>query len=381
MVNHCRNPASDVLIVGGGIVGLGIAIELALEGVSVKVLSRSLQESATYAAAGMLAPQVDSLPSKAMVDLCLRSNVMYPAWIEKLEELSQLESGYWPCGVLAPVYVAPKDEMKRIEFNVPTAQWLNQDAVHQKQPGLSPEVVGGWWHPEEGQVDNRALAQTMRKAAYQLSVSIHDGVVVESIQQNNGEVTSIKTCVGNFQSGHYILATGAWSSELLPVSVYPKKGQMLSFKTPFQSAGNARNTKEEMTLRVVLFGHDIYIVPRQDGRILIGATSEEVGFTNHNTPAGIQQLLERAIRLYPKLQNYTIEESWWGFRPATPDELPILGQSHLKNLTLAIGHYRNGILLAPVTASLIADLILHHRADALLKDFCWERFHSTQNVS
>ena len=113
----------------------------------------------------------------------------------------------------------------------------------------------------------------------------------------------------------------------------------------------------------VLYGQEIYIVPRKNRSVIIGATSEDVGFTPHNTPAAIQSLLQKAIRLYPQLQDYPIEEFWWGFRPATPDELPILGTSTCKNLTFAVGHYRNGILLAPVTAALIADLISEQKSD------------------
>jgi thiazole synthase len=126
----------------------------------------------------------------------------------------------------------------------------------------------------------------------------------------------------------------------------------------------------------VLYGADIYLVPRRDGRILIGATVEDVGWTPHNTAAGIHTLLGQAIRLYPELQDWSIQECWWGFRPATPDELPILGTSPCENLTFATGHYRNGILLAPVTAVLLADLIGEQKSDPLLEHFRYDRFYT-----
>ncbi|MHC5729364.1 MAG: FAD-dependent oxidoreductase, partial [Nostoc sp.] len=163
-----------------------------------------------------------------------------------------------------------------------------------------------------------------------------------------------------------------WSNELLPLPVRPKKGQMLSVRIP--------EFVPELSLKRVLFGQDIYIVPRRD-RLIIGATSEDVGFIPDNTPEGIQTLLQAAIRLYPQLKHYPIQEFWWGFRPATPDELPILGTSHCQNLTLATGHYRNGILLAPVTAALIADFILEQKSDPLLADFHYSRFQSQPSTS
>jgi glycine/D-amino acid oxidase-like deaminating enzyme len=129
-----------------------------------------------------------------------------------------------------------------------------------------------------------------------------------------------------------------------------------------------------LPLQQVLFGDDIYIVPRQDGKIIVGATSEDVGFAPHNTLQGVKQLMTAAMRLFPPLQQFPIHETWWGFRPATPDELPILGTSAADNLTLATGHYRNGILLTPITAKLIADLVWHQQADNLLSAFSWQRF-------
>ena len=172
------------------------------------------------------------------------------------------------------------------------------------------------------------------------------------------------------------MATGAWSNELFPLPVRPVKGQMLSVKVP--------GFNSELSLSRVLYGEDIYIVPRRDGRIILGATCEEVGFTPGNTPVGIQTLLEAAIRLYPQLQNYPIEEFWWGFRPTTPDELPILGNSWCKNLILATGHHRNGILLTPITAKLVADIVLEEteeQSDSLLNHFHYSRFHNSASKS
>jgi thiazole synthase len=230
-------------------------------------------------------------------------------------------------------------------------------------------VIGGWWYPEDAQVDNRALTQSLRLAAQELGVDLREGVEVEGIEQRNRVVCGVRTSTGEFQANHYVLATGAWSNDLLPLPVRPKKGQMLSVQA-------TESNRKSLPLQRVLYGSDIYLVPRRDGRILIGATVEDVGFSPHNTPAGIHTLLGQAIRLYPELQDWPIQECWWGFRPATPDELPILGPSPCKNLTLATGHYRNGILLAPVTAVLLADLIAEQKSDPLLAHFRYDRFYN-----
>ncbi len=358
---------SDILIIGGGVIGLAIAVELKLRGANVTVLCRDFQAAATHAAAGMLAPDAEKIPDDAMGCLCRRSRSLYPEWTRKLEDLTDLNTNYWSCGSLTPIY----------QSNAPlvsesSAYWLDQAAIHQYQPGLGKEVIGGWWYPEDAQVDNRALANVLWTAAESVGVELKDGITVEAFIQQQKQVIGVQTNAGVIHAGHYVLATGAWSNELLPLPVQPRKGQMLSVRVP--------EFVPELPLKRVLFGEDIYIVPRRD-RIIIGATSEDVGFTPNNTPAGIQTLLKQAIRLYPQLQNYPIQELWWGFRPTTPDELPILGTSHCQNLTLATGHHRNGILLAPVTAALIADFIWEQKSDPLLSHFHYSRFHTQSSTS
>ncbi|MEH2105592.1 glycine oxidase ThiO [Nostoc sp.] len=384
---------SETVIIGGGVIGLAIAIELKLRGAQVTVLCRDFQAAATHAAAGMLAPDAENIPNGAMRSLCWRSRALYPDWTRKLEELTGLNTGYRACGILAPVFEESRGageqgsrgagEQGKLLSSAPLplrpsaseespAYWLNKEAIHQYQPGLGAEVVGGWWYPEDAQVDNKALAHLLWTAAESVGVELKDGITVEAFLQQQGQVIGVQTNAGIIRATHYVLASGAWSNELLPLPVLPRKGQMLSVRIP--------QFVPELPLKRVLFGQDIYIVPRRD-RLVLGATSEDVGFIPDNTPEGIHKLLQAAIRLYPQLKHYPIQEFWWGFRPATPDELPILGTSHCQNLTLATGHYRNGILLAPVTAALIADLILEQKSDPLLADFHYSRFQSQPSTS
>lgn len=397
-----RLMTSEILIIGGGVIGLATAIELKLRGAKVTAISRNNKAAAATAAAGMLAPSAEGIANTAMLQLCNRSLYLYPDWTRKLEEITGLDTGYWACGILAPVFgegdkvshcvaeVPPVvvsgatrretrgqgDNVGNSTPSTPSNQyWLDKQAIHQYQPGLSEEVIGGWWYPEDGQVDNRALFQTLLNAAENLGVEITEGITVKGIIQQQGEVKGVQTDAGTFRASKYVLATGAWSSELLPLPVRPVKGQMLSVKLPFSGS--------ELPLSRVLYGDNVYIVPRRDGRIIIGATSEDVGFTPGNTPLGIQTLLQGAIRLYPQLQNYPIEELWCGFRPATPDELPILGNSWCKNLIFATGHHRNGILLTPITAQLLADLILEEKSEKsdLLASFHYSRFHNSTSTT
>ncbi|MBD2103211.1 glycine oxidase ThiO [Leptolyngbya sp. FACHB-261] len=354
------NPTCDVLIAGGGIVGLATAVELALRGAQVTVLERGqCARAASWAAAGMLAPQAEALPSGPLLELALRSLSLYADWTAKLETLTGLNTGYWPCGILVPLLAEHQNQLSCQER---PQDWLSADAIHQLQPGLSAQVIGGRWLAQEGQVDNRLLAQVLLAAALQLGVDVREQVELEQFQSDGDQVRQLLTTAGEFRADHYVLATGAWSYELLKLPVTPRKGQMLALQAP------------EPPFKRVLYGEDIYLVPRQDGRVVVGATNEAVGFTKGNTVAGISALLKGATTLFPALAELTIAELWWGFRPATPDEAPILGPSPWQNLVLATGHYRNGILLAPITAQLIADFLQTEAVDPLLSAFRWDRF-------
>ncbi len=360
---------SDVLIVGGGIIGLAIALELHQQGTQATVLTRDFSEAAGHAAAGMLAPSAEKIEPGPMADLCFSSLDLYPNWISKLEDLTGQDTGYWPCGILAPQLTRDRPDHNTLS--------LSAEATHSYQTGLSSDIAGANFYPEDAQVDNRALMKALRIAVQDAGIEIKSGVSVDGFIQKNQRVVGLRTSAGEMQAEHYVSAAGAWSQDILPVPVTPRKGQMASVRVPLGYG-------QTQPLRRVLYGRSIYIVPRRDGRIVLGATVEDVGFAPHNTPAGVTALLSEAIALYPVLKDFPIDECWWGFRPATPDEMPILGAGPCENLTLATGHYRNGVLLAPVTAKLIAEQILgrvSEQARSLLPAFSYQRFQLSSPIS
>ena len=351
--------SEEVLIIGGGVIGLSIALALKQKGMTARVLCRNLQEAASLAAAGMLAPQAEGLSAGSMRDLCIQSRDLYPTWVKDLEAIGQCSTGYWASGILAPALNAPDSS----PFNHDRKQWADVSKIRTIQPTLSDEVQGGWWFPEDAQVDNRKLYRTLQAAAQVQNIPIQIATVTEFIRADD-RITSLMTTDGELQAKHYVLATGAWSEELLPIPVKPRKGQMLAVTMPMDDG---------LPLKTVLFGEEIYLVPRQDGRLVIGATSEDVGFLSGNTPLGIMQLLQNATRLIPAIADWPIEEFWYGYRPVTPDDLPILGESQYRNLTYATGHGRNGILLTPITGKLVADWITTQTINPLLAAFHWSR--------
>ena len=344
----------DILIIGGGIIGLSIAVELAKTQRRVSILDGGFPGTAAYAAAGMLAPGAERIPPGGLRDLCQASLARYPAWIQDLEARTGQSTGYWPCGILAPV-------SERTQSN-PHGIWLDRAELDQQQPGLGPHFQGAWWYPQEGQVDNRQLTQVLHQAATSLGVEFFPQQTVVRLEAKNATIQRVLTDVTSHQADHYILAAGAWAQKLLSLPVAPRKGQMLALQAPHAPG-----------LNQVVFA-SAYLVPRRDGRLVVGATSEDVGFQGGTTAGGIHTLLHEAIRTYPPLAPWPLVETWWGYRPLTPDQAPILGPSPWDNLTLATGHYRNGILLAPITAEIITQYLNGQPWPKELAFCRWDRF-------
>jgi glycine oxidase ThiO len=347
----------DVLIAGGGVMGLSIALHLHRAGCAVTVVDRQqIGRGASWAAAGMLAPWAELLPSGSLQQLCQQSLKIYANWAADLEQQTGLPSGFWPCGILA---LGSQHWLTAVEHPDADVYPVSDSALQELQSGLS--LSKAVWLPQEGQVDPRLLMTALHQAAQQAGIPLLEHTPI-TWHIAGDQILGLDSPQGRLTAQHYILAMGSWSGLLPQVSVYPRKGQMFALADPARS------------LHRVLYGDGIYIVPRRDGRIVVGATVEDVGFVEGTAPEQIASLWQAAIDLYPPLASMPVIEQWWGFRPSTPDLSPILGSSPYSNLLIATGHDRNGILLAPITAHLIAKLLLQGQRDPLLESFSWRRF-------
>ncbi len=360
----------QLLILGGGLIGLSIAYELSRKGHNVEVLSKKRGEAAGFVAAGMLAPHAEGLKSD-LLNLAKLSLLEIPNWIKTIEANSGISCGLIKSGIIVPFL--NKENMCKY----PTSKFgkkLSNIELKNEIPDIGSKWKSGLLFPEDGQIDNRRqLMRALEKACVESGVHFQEGVKVLKIisTKDRFEGVLIKNAEGavtTIKAEHGVLCCGAWSKQLLPyLPIYPVKGQMFSIQGP------------KDYLKRILFGPGIYMVPREDGLIIVGATSEkEAVFKTGLTPSGQRQLQEGMNALLPSTKSWPHMERWWGFRPATPDENPILGKSPIKGLFLASGHYRNGVLLAAITAQLITKLVsqekLSNKEKDLLLKFNWDRF-------
>ena len=361
-----------LLIIGGGLIGLAVAHELARTGRKVEILSRSRNEAAGFVAAGMLAPHAEGLTHN-LLRLGQLSLETQTQWVQKIEADSGLTCGLKKCGIIVP-FLNAQDRDNYCTSNF--GEKLNRHALEHEIPGITAQWQSALLFKQDGQIDNRRLLmRALEKACVKLGVHFQEGVeVLELIADCKTFVgIKIKNANGEIQkipAKEAVLCCGAWSKQLLEeLPIFPVKGQMLSIQGPKQ------------TLKRVLFGPGTYLVPREDGLIIVGATSEkEAGFKKGLTPKGQCILKEGISSLLPHINKLPHMERWWGFRPCTPDEAPLLGKSSLNGLWLATGHHRNGVLLAAITAEIIAKSIgsipLSKEESQLLKAFKWNRFNN-----
>ena len=362
----------DVIVVGGGIIGLSIAREVAAHGRSVLVLERGeTGEGASWAAAGMLAPQTEAEQNGPFFQLCAASHRMYRAWTDQIREQTGLDPEYVASGLLL---LAPTDGdlaalRQRFAWQRTlglTWEVLSTADTQKLEPALTMPVAGAILIPGEHQVAPRKLSSALRAACVGWKAEIRTRQRVDEILSDGRRVTGVR--VGNdiVSSPYVVVASGAWTSEIsglqpqIPVS--PRKGQILSL-----------TMRGQTFTHMIQWGHS-YAVPRPSGELVIGATNEDVGFDRSLTPAGIGQLLSAVQQLSTVAASYPIQEMWAGFRPATPDGLPVLGRGRLPGLVYATGHYRNGILLAPITAAAVLALIEDRPPVVPLEAFAPSRF-------
>lgn len=352
----------DVIVVGAGIIGCAIARELARRGVAVQVFeARAVGAGASQASAGILAPYIEGHDRGPLFEMGLRSLALYDAFVGDLSADSALAIEYRRCGTLEVATDGASAARLREAARADSAlQWLDAGAARDAEPALSTSVAGAALAADHGYVAVPALVEALTWAALRHGVRIEASHPVTGIRMRGDDV-SISTADGtSWSAGHVVIAAGSWAAQLHaegqpPVHVHPVRGQSLRLQWQGEP------------LRHVVWGEACYVVPWQDGTVLVGATVEDVGFDERTTAAGVRDLLGAACDLLPEAWRATFLEARAGLRPATPDLLPIIGRAEgSPRVIYATGHYRNGILLAPLTAGIVADLIVDGREDAVL---------------
>ncbi len=351
----------DAIVVGAGVVGLSCAWRAARRGARVVVLDRARPPAgATRVAAGMLAPVGElAFGEPELLEMTLAAAALYPGFVAELESATGMAIGYARQGAL---HVAlDRDEaaeLRRVHDLQRSlalgAEWLPPRRCRELEPGLTPSLNGGVHAPGEAAVDPRALTETLLAALAAEGAEVRTGVEVAEALTEDERLAGVRTGGGDeLRAAAIVLATGAWSgcTEWLPEAarppVRPVKGQILELRAPDGAAPCERIVASER----------VYLVPRADGRLIAGATVEEQGFDTAVTAGGVHELLREAYRLLPDVAEMELVETAAGLRPATPDNLPLIGPGVLDGLILATGHYRNGILLAPLTGEAVAELL------------------------
>ncbi len=347
----------DVAIIGAGLIGLAIAFELAERGATVRVFERGEPgRGASWAGAGMLAPYSEAIDDDGLLALCADSLAMYPAFVQRVREASGLDAHLHLDGVVNAAFdeapmAALRDRAREYDARGIACELLDRRETIAREPALGKAVIGSLVLNGEGHVDNRRLGRALVAACEARGVTVHRVAQDVRVECDERRVLGVRSNLGFASAAFVVNAAGAWSAAVAGVPaqcvprVEPVKGQMLALAIP---RGFVRRT---------LWVPGAYLVPRDDGRLLIGATVERCGFDERITAGGIESLLNAALVAVPSLRDFSITETWAGLRPGTPDGAPIVGPAALAGLLLATGHYRNGILLTPVTARSIADAI------------------------
>ena len=369
--------SADVVIIGGGAIGCAIARELALRGKKVIVLERDAPgRHASWAAAGMLSPLGEAGGGGPFLELSDESLKRYPAFAAALREETGINVEYRTTGKLHVSLGDEDDRLRAFAADASSQRFelslVSADVARDMEPSLSQHVTSALFIRRDHRVNNRLLLQALVAAAIAAGATFRGARTVESITTRDNAVTGVRITSGEeIMAPAVVLAAGAWSAHIegLPraLPVRPMKGQMF--------AVDARAPSGEPALRHVIYSAQCYVIPRDDGRLLVGATVEDVGFQKGPTPRGISSLADAATAVVPMIADLPMVETWASFRPATPDGLPILGPDpDLQGLIYATGHFRNGILLTPLTGECIADLITTGSETLDLTPFSVRRF-------
>ena len=375
-----------IIIIGGGVIGLGIGWQLAKAGAAVTIHERGQAgRGASWAAGGMLGPIAEAhIDELDLLKLSNQSLARYPEWVDELETETEMPIGYRAEGTLI-IGIEPDDTYQlRHAFTLYqdlglNVEWLSGEEAREIEGALSPYVTAAIRCETDHQVDNRLMVQALQHAYESRGGVLHQNSTVERIVIKNGTATGVQTQDGFQGADVCILAAGCWSAQIsgLPDTIIPPvrpvKGQMLALQ--MREGVMIRNVIRTVKARYPM---PVYLVPRTDGRLVIGATTEELGFDTDLIVGGIYELLHGAFEAVPGIYELPLIETWTGLRPGSSDNAPILGKTSVENLIYATGHYRNGILLTPITAYEISKLILTGETSETIAPFHLDRFSKEQ---
>lgn len=359
----------DALVIGGGIHGCAVALELANRGRTVTVLEKSVPGAeASSAAGGILGPLLECDAGGPFLDLCRHSLALYPEWVARLEATTGIALELRDCGGLLVAFDGEEHGLQERAAVLASLQiehaLLDGDEVRSREPGLAPGVTAGLWLPNEKRVEPRAIMSALALAARMAGVEFARDSVQSLAPSPRG--VRVRGKSDTWEASDVVLAAGAWSSAvngsgLRPDAVKPARGQMVMLQAERPLTG------------AVVFSERGYVVPRDDGRLLCGSTLEFEGFRKEITTEGIRSILAMVMELLPEVGDVPIAQTWAGFRPYTDDHLPIIGAGSYPGLWLATGHYRNGILLAPASATCLAAAICGDTPECALDAFGADR--------
>ena len=350
----------DIVLIGGGVIGLSIAYELATRGASVRVLDQGpLGQESSWAGAGMITPGNPSGAKSPETRLRAESFVRWPDWAARLQDETGIDTGFGRCGgiELSPDHSASDVSAIAAKFQ---SEGVHAEVVCLRElrtlePNLHPELGEAVHLPDYCQVRNPRLLRALIAACTARGVELSPGLPVIGFDQSDSRVTSVRTPTETISAGKFVVCSGAWSQTVLAqvgvtIHVEPVRGQMVLL-----------DMLPLPTHRIIEVGSR-YIVPRADGHLLIGSTEEHVGFEKSNTSEAVAELIRFGCELIPSLKSARLERCWSGLRPGTPSGLPYLGQApNIENLFIAAGHFRAGLMLSPITAVLLRQFLLNEQ--------------------
>lgn len=367
---------ADVVVIGGGVIGLSVARALTLKQVgSVLVLERAeLGRESSFAAAGMLAPQAEANIADAFFKLSCQSRDLYPALAVQLMEETGIDIELDRTGTIYCAFTDHDQEEIERRYNWQreaglAIEQLTAKEARELEPSLADDLRAALKFPLDTQVENRKLLEALIAANQRLGVKLLTNIRAQSLSVHRGRVSGVTTSRGFVSTRNVVLASGAWTSFIdtensaPQIRIEPVRGQMICFEA------------QPSVARHVIYSPRGYLVPRHNGRLLAGSTTEEAGFDKQVTDAGLRSIRVHALEIAPVVSRLPLVDSWSGLRPRAPDGLPVMGKTgETEGICFATGHYRNGILLAPVTGQLIADLIADNVVSSELNAFAPDRF-------